>query len=280
MSAPAQPTAIDLAVFPAALAVLAVAWFFVVRRRSLSAAPDRSGVVGPKLAVVGWTLMAARLLMTVVPEEAWKDTPAFLVTPMKAMADMAFMGAMVMFGASLLIKAPESFVRLGLRGRATPWARRVGLWGIPLSLLVVQGFSNAGMYLWCRIGQSMPEVGHETFERLKTSSGAQVWLELLGAVVAAPLIEEAVFRGFLQTGAQSWMGPTARSRWVAILLTAATFGLVHVGAVPVANVPCLVVFGVLLGWAYEATGCFWVSVAMHAGFNAISFALGFWQVRQ
>lgn len=83
----------------------------------------------------------------------------------------------------------------------------------------------------------------------------------LGAIVIAPLAEEAFFRGILQTFALNIF----QSRRTAILLASLAFGLVHFQQ-PQA-IPALVALGVVLGYSYERSGSLLVPVVIHAIFN-------------
>ena len=83
----------------------------------------------------------------------------------------------------------------------------------------------------------------------------------LGAVIIAPVAEEAFFRGLLQT----LLVNTLRSRWVAIGSTAVVFAVIHISQ-PQA-MPALLVLALLLGYAYERTGALLPPVLIHALFN-------------
>ena len=94
---------------------------------------------------------------------------------------------------------------------------------------------------------------------------------LVSILAAAPISEELFFRVCLQTllgGAISrfksgW--PPARTRWFAVLFTSILFALAH--GDPWA-MPPIFVLSLCLGYAYERTGNIWVSITMHAAFNA------------
>jgi membrane protease YdiL (CAAX protease family) len=129
---------------------------------------------------------------------------------------------------------------------------------------------------------------------------------ILGACVVAPLFEELVFRGHLQTllrrmfagplrpddldvpmanrleGAEaeklippkgiesaSRAGPNSGHTWAAILVTSIAFASVH----PSWSQPIIFALSVCLGYAYERTGNLWVPVTIHAVFNTISTAI-------
>lgn len=99
------------------------------------------------------------------------------------------------------------------------------------------------------------------------------WLTLLGAALGAPIIEELIYRGFLQNGLQRLM----RSPWPAILTTSVVFTVIHAGAVEPRAMPVLFVLSVSLGVVYARTGRILAPIAMHTAFNAANIALALMQ---
>ncbi|BEH71709.1 CAAX amino terminal protease family protein [Edwardsiella tarda ATCC 23685] len=77
------------------------------------------------------------------------------------------------------------------------------------------------------------------------------------------LPEEALFRGYLQQRLSAWFGP-----WVALLLAALLFGLLHL-----AGGPLLVLFatlaGGIYGLAWQWSGRLWVAVLFHFALNML-----------
>jgi len=92
----------------------------------------------------------------------------------------------------------------------------------------------------------------------------------LAVVVFVPVLEELVFRVFLQ----SLLLRVTRRPWVAIVLTSVLFTLVHLGGgVPLESAHALAplfVLSVAMGVAYERTRSVWAPVVMHAGFNGLN----------
>jgi membrane protease YdiL (CAAX protease family) len=89
-----------------------------------------------------------------------------------------------------------------------------------------------------------------------------------GAIILAPLGEELLFRGILQTSIRKLIparSGSLRHRWAAIAITAVLFGAMHY-ATP-QFVPALTVFGLVLGYLYERTGSLWIPVLVHMLFN-------------
>ena len=99
-------------------------------------------------------------------------------------------------------------------------------------------------------------------------------LIVAGATVVAPLAEELMFRGHLQTLLRRMLGgsstggggvsPTAS--WGAIVIASAMFAAVH----PAWTWPPIFLLSLCLGWLYERTGNLWAPVALHALFNTTS----------
>lgn len=95
--------------------------------------------------------------------------------------------------------------------------------------------------LW--VGEPAPAIAHETLRVLREDPTGPTAIGLmLMAVVVAPVLEEVLFRGFLQTSLLH--AGVVRSRWVAIIGASVLFVLIHVPALMVpaetadgANVP-------------------------------------------
>ena len=90
-------------------------------------------------------------------------------------------------------------------------------------------------------------------------------LSILLACVAAPLVEEFLFRGYMYGTLRRLTNPV-----FAAVIVGALFAVVH------GNLPALLplwVFSILLCIAYELTKCLWVSVGMHIFFNAANIVL-------
>lgn len=87
-------------------------------------------------------------------------------------------------------------------------------------------------------------------------------------VAAAPLLEELVFRGYLQTALAGRFGAP-----FAIGASAALFGLFHLSDPAV--VPVLAVVGGLLGWVRHASGSVWPAIVAHLVNNVAAMAIAF-----
>lgn len=92
---------------------------------------------------------------------------------------------------------------------------------------------------------------------------------VLTVVVVVPMIEELLFRGFLQEALISWMKP-----WRAIVVTSVVFALFHFSISQGINnlliLSSLFLLSCMLGFLKERQGSLWAPVGLHATFNAIS----------
>jgi membrane protease YdiL (CAAX protease family) len=100
------------------------------------------------------------------------------------------------------------------------------------------------------------------------SAGFVSWEPLaqgFGVMVAAGVIEELIFRGFIVRWVQSTAGT-----WIAIAVSALLFGAVHAanpGATPLSSAAIALEAGVLLSVAYVVSGNLWFPIGIHIGWN-------------
>ena len=106
----------------------------------------------------------------------------------------------------------------------------------------------------------VPEFMHQAY-----SSAGFMPLFCLGLIIAAPLVEELFFRGFLFSGLQR-----SRLRTVgAIAITAAIWAVIHV-QYELLDVIWIAIMGVLFGIARARTGSIYTSIALHVLLNLIA----------
>lgn len=114
-------------------------------------------------------------------------------------------------------------------------------------------------------------IAHATLEAIVSAPGDWRAIVLMaGAAVGAPVFEEAVYRGLLQTGLLRAVG----RRWAAVLAAAAIFALMHRvgGAVPWHALPTIFTLGAVCGFVAEKRGV-WAAMVTHGAFNASQIAL-------
>lgn len=188
-----------------------------------------------------------------------------------AAAELSVLACLLLLSSRL---RPRGLQQLGLTTRnffrAIPRAL-LGIWGIfPLvyaAMIVVQLVIEL-------LHRKLPEA-HPMLQQLQGSEHT-IWFAVIvfEAVVLAPMVEESLFRGFIQTilvyvfGRRS--GPTPTARWVGIIITALLFGAVHG---ELAFVFPLFVLAVGLGYVYERTGNLWACIFIHGAFNAMQIGI-------
>ena len=156
-----------------------------------------------------------------------------------------------------------AFLRWKAGARWQPWP----LWGqarawhfalLPLVALAAQQVLSPLDFL------HMPDSVGKSFVELSQHIGAAL---LLG-VVAAPVLEELLFRGVILGGLLRNQRP-----WVAIGQSALLFGLIHFNPAQSVSAAGL---GLLLGWLYYRTRSLGLCIALHALNNGIGFAALHW----
>lgn len=117
--------------------------------------------------------------------------------------------------------------------------------------------------------EKVPDQTAVEFLKITMAYPLYFFLNLLSIIVFAPLIEELLFRGFLQTYARKFFGPFG-----AIFVSSICFSLFHfawsqgLGNIPI--VGSLLVLSFFLGFVYERQNSLWASISLHAIFNALS----------
>jgi hypothetical protein len=116
--------------------------------------------------------------------------------------------------------------------------------------------------------QSYEQVAVRYLKRSITSFDAMI-IPLLTILIAAPVIEEFLFRGCLQTYLKRKMGFRG-----AIALSSLCFALFHFASSQgVGNVSLLVslfIFALFLGFIYERQASLFASISLHVTFNTLS----------
>lgn len=168
---------------------------------------------------------------------------------------------------------------LGLSARGFAW----GLLGVLLAWPVVMSASIGFVAIHERVtGEAIAsKLGHPTL-KLLVENQSSVWAWVLGlcAIVAAPLVEEVIYRGFVQS---AFLRLT-NSPWFAILLSSLVFAGVHaipspgpdgtwVFSIPWYSAATVGVLGLCCGIAYERTKEIGVPIAMHIVFNLANVTL-------
>jgi membrane protease YdiL (CAAX protease family) len=136
---------------------------------------------------------------------------------------------------------------------------------IPPLLLVLVGSVTVFSELYVVIQRLAPvPEAYAEFLRGLLDTGSPEAIVL--AVILAPLLEEALFRGAVLQGLSRTRGPRSASTWTAIFFT--VFHIYN----PWQLLPTFFL-GLVLAWLVLTTGSLWASVAVHGLFNAVSLLL-------
>jgi membrane protease YdiL (CAAX protease family) len=121
----------------------------------------------------------------------------------------------------------------------------------------------------------MPE--HESLEQLTKYPQLPLKIMIIcSAVIVAPLFEEMLFRGLIQTMLRGFISrlPVCRDlpneslkAWLAIVITSAMFAIIHASP---AHWPALFMLSICLGYSYEKSGSLLRPIFIHLLFNAMS----------
>ena len=168
-----------------------------------------------------------------------------------------------------LVSAFSSVITLiiFLKTKWTPLTRGYLLskpWG---TLLWVALFSLGTIiplsFLYEQLGIEMDE----NTQQIITSMMKEPW-GYVAIGILAPLAEEVVFRGAILRTLLGIM--SKKNHWVAILISAAIFGVVHANLAQFVNA---LLMGLLLGWMYYRTGSLVPGILLHWVNNTMAYVL-------
>lgn len=184
--------------------------------------------------MIGLTLLLGAIGLLAVP---YVFSLALAVVPL---AVIAFVGKVI---------EQRSLAQVGLSGRGViretllGFALGFGLLATVIGVMALAGWYRADSFSW-----SAPAIG------------VALWQFLLVAV-----FEEAVFRGIIFRILEQGLGS-----WLALILSALIFGLIHLGnpnASLVAGLAIALEAGILLGAAYMLTRSLWLAIGVHWSWN-------------
>lgn len=112
---------------------------------------------------------------------------------------------------------------------------------------------------------SSEEISRRATELTDSAPGFWLIVLVLVVVVGAPVVEEIVYRGAVQTHLQR-TGGTA----VALMVTALIFAVIHPSPI---EYPGLFVFALVLGYARLRSGTLGLSIVTHMAFNSAGLVL-------
>ena len=218
-------------------------------------------VVALGVALVG-PVVALPVLVRVVPEASMSlegtPSPETLLWVLIA----TVLGEALAVGLILVLawRTPEGWGRLGWRRMAPRWLVRVAA----VELVVIAAGATRAMWL---SGTGLEGVSQDVARVfVRTGDPIALGAAAILAILLAPLFEEILFRGMLQSVFTVHFGS-----WAGIFMTAVVFGGMHL-AEPL-SVPPLIVLGLGAGWLREASGSLWPAVFLHVLNNFLAAGL-------
>lgn len=214
-------------------------------------------------------------LMLIFTKKAPQTTPE-LSTGLGAWIQLLYIVILFVALYSYLFALKKDIIRyiffdgLSNRFKAVTKGLTIGIisWCIayPSVLLVNLITGEVGKWIW---GEN--KIDQVAVKHLKglTSQPLLYILMVICVIFIVPMIEELLFRGFLQSWIRRYVG-----RIGGILLTALIFALVHYsstqGAVNFELICSLFVLSCFLGFVYEREKTLWAPIGLHAIFNGIT----------
>lgn len=307
----------------ASLTFTGVAWALgAFRPRPWPARIDPDQPVWPLAAALGvaimlllTTVIALTLALGLAPVEAADavDAPSAApdaANPVLAMQVSAISYIAAVAGALALMGLFRTLgfrSRLGLSARQFPRGVMVG--GIAVLLVMPWMWASGAILQLIRFSLGYPiDATHSILQAILDDPDARTiaW-GVISALVVAPVAEEILFRGLLQTSlvhglhrifagppeaevvnepAEATDTPIVYStsetwrplpgevipqvyHWVGIVLASMAFALLHEPW----SVPLIFILSLMLGYIYERTGTLWAPVTVHFVFNAASVLL-------
>lgn len=157
-----------------------------------------------------------------------------------------------------------------------------GALGFVAAVTLVMATIQATVLLGEWLGQETPVLGHPMLKALVASDSPVGSVMLIAsAVLVAPILEEVIFRGLIQSVMAEVLGEG--NRWGIVLVASGVFAMIHADFVNWDNwqtLPGLFVLGLVLGWLYERSGSLWPGILVHIGFNILNIAVALGTVVQ
>lgn len=232
-------------------------------RRVLCDIPQRPNRLLPELIVVPMLVfilvhIACAALIGTVPvlgnNEQWAGILAGIASHLTAGVVCVLIGTLTFQGG----------LRVFVLGSAS-WRKQLA-WAVGGVLAVYPlcwAAAELALYLFSRFAPQYPLPEHDLLTVLNQPD-LPAWMPTVlwcGALIVAPVAEEAFFRGVCQTALRH----VFRQPVVPIVIVALFFGLAHLSQAHV--VLPLAVLGFVLGLAYEKTGSLLTPIMLHLLFN-------------
>ena len=177
----------------------------------------------------------------------------------QALVDNAMLFSLISGGLTIVAVLAFYLIRRKKLSEAL-WLRRVDA----ASLWAGASLAPALYLIVILVMAALPEAWMESYNEASSGIASGGAATLIATVLVAPVVEEFIFRGLIMSRLSK-----AMPGWLAVLLSAAIFGICHGHPVWFCYT---FVLGAFFGFADLRTGSIWPSILAHLTFNAIGQA--------
>ncbi|MBS0604029.1 MAG: CPBP family intramembrane metalloprotease [Verrucomicrobia bacterium] len=221
---------------------------------------------------LGMTMVVAPILARIIQSAFAPDS---IVSALGWLQLLLLASIFILFYLYCNAQDPGMFKKIW-KDRSIPHTKPIGTdilmgfisWIIAFPLVIAMG-QLADMILYFFFGFENYEQVAVRYLKTTLGSPSMLAVALFTILIAAPVIEEFLFRGCLQTFFKRHMHPRN-----AIVLSALCFALFHFapsqGIGNISLVASLFVFALFLGFIYERQASLFASIGLHMTFNAVS----------
>lgn len=199
--------------------------------------------------------------------------PAEKKSPVSLTPDTIISSIIILFLLAGFVTVVVTFRLTAIQWLGLHWQRwRSIFWIAPLSVLAIWGVF--GGLIWAGYMNWMEKMGVDTLQEsvraIKESKDPALlgWMTV-AALIAAPICEEVIFRGYCYPVLKKYAGAMT-----SMITTSLVFACAHgnlTSALP------LFLMGMMLVYLYERTNSLWAPVAVHFLFNAATVAAQFYE---
>lgn len=189
-----------------------------------------------------------------------------------ALFQMVFSSSVYLIGAAVLLVEPYAIRRMTIQQiqKLVGLARRPILKDVGLGLLAWGAYMILTTAAVTAVKAYIPMINLDQEQNIgfqTLANGMDIFYAFLVIVVAAPIVEELVFRGYLYGSLRPRL-----PRWIAAVIVSVLFGMVHWQL----NVAIdTFVLSMVVCYMRDKTGAIWSGIVVHAVKNGLAFWLLF-----
>lgn len=242
---------------------LALPVYHCLRKRS----PESGWNLGGNVAsshLSGFDLLGTGAVVLFIAT-TWKLKGSQLGGPLPELSSVQILSSAVIYLLIAAIIPTILFWRISLNeALGLKWQNKRSLvWIVPIFLLgmMLSGMAveSLGWSEWVATKEGGRQLSVETLT--KTRDLKLITALVFAAVIAAPVAEEIIFRGYIYPVAKRFTEHNFAAFFSAALFSIAHFNL--------NALPLLFLFGIAMAWVYEHTGSIWAPIFCHMAFNGL-----------